>query len=370
MNWQWVLDDIALSDAMTVARGYEAVAVDTEFRRRDTFFPQVALVQVATPDHCWLIDPPKLTDTSPLKELLLDPSTIKVLHSASEDLEVFEHWLGLLPTPLFDTQRAAALLNRGFGLSYRALVQQLVGTELAKDETQSDWLARPLSDAQCQYAALDVTLLIACWPTLAAECRSRERLEWVLEEGSSMSTGGRGPLAKFKNAWKLQPKQQTALRALIAWREAEARLRDKPRNWILSDRTLSDIAQKQPSSIPQLAAIEGVHQGLLRRQGKALLALISEASEDGTLSDSFPKPASGSAKRLAKNLAEALAAIAEALGVNPEILMPGRELELLAQQALGELTAEPSHWQGWRKSVVIEPLQERALKQVKGETAR
>ena len=365
MSWQWVTTDVALRETIEQARGYEAVAVDTEFRRRDTFFPQVALVQVATPDHCWLIDPLTLSDTGPLKTLLLDPSVVKVLHSASEDLEVFEHWLGVLPSPLFDTQRAAALLNRGFGLSYRALVQQLLGTELAKDETQSDWLARPLSAAQCEYAALDVTLLIACWPTLAGECHARGRFAWVLEEGSHMSTGGRGPLAKFKNAWKLQPKQQAVLRALVEWREAEARSRDKPRSWILSDRTLSDVAQKCPSSLPQLAAIDGLHQGLLRRQGKALLSLIADATASSAPVEALAKPASAAVKRLAKTLAGELTTIAEDLGANPEILLPSRELELLAQQAMGQPTPEPSHWQGWRKDTVIAPLQRRALQQLK-----
>ncbi len=350
---------------MDRARSHQAVAVDTEFRRRDTFFPQVALVQVATPDDCWLIDPLTLGDTSPLQELLLDKSTVKVLHSASEDLEVFEHWLGVLPSPLFDTQRAAALLNRGFGLSYRALVQQLLDIELAKDETQSDWLARPLSDAQCQYAALDVTLLIMCFVTLAAECRTKGRFEWVLEEGSSMSTGGRGPLAKFKNAWKLQPKQQAILLALVEWREAEARLRDKPRSWILSDRTLNDIAQKCPSAMHQLAAIDGVHQGLLRRQGKTLLSLIAAATDNSIPVDALPKPVSGSVRRLAKVLAPELTLIAERLGTNTEILLPNRELELLAKQAMGELATQPGHWQGWRRTAVIEPLQAFALRQIK-----
>ena len=114
--------------AIDALMGEAAVAIDTEFRRRDTFYPQVALIQIATQGQCWLIDPLTLSDPAPLKQLLLNPDVIKVLHSASEDLEVFERWLGVLPQPLFDSQKAAAMLNMGFGLSYRALVEQMLGT--------------------------------------------------------------------------------------------------------------------------------------------------------------------------------------------------------------------------------------------------
>ena len=131
-QWQWVASDEALRVAIDEASREPAVAVDTEFRRRDTFFPQVALVQIATPSICWLIDPLTINDTSPLKQLFANPYIVKVLHSASEDLEIFEYWLGVLPQPLFDTQKAAGLLRLGFGLSYRALVEQLLDLVLDK----------------------------------------------------------------------------------------------------------------------------------------------------------------------------------------------------------------------------------------------
>ena len=116
------------------------VSVDTEFRRRDTFFPQVALLQLCWGDEPYLIDPLELGDLSALRVFLTDPSQTKLIHSASEDLEVFSHWLGVLPAPLFDTQRAAALVGLGAGQSYRALVAHFFDIELPKDETQSDWL--------------------------------------------------------------------------------------------------------------------------------------------------------------------------------------------------------------------------------------
>ena len=187
---------------MSALNGADFVAIDTEFRRRDTFFPEVALLQLAAEGNCWLVDPLSLNDTGPLIELLTDDARVKVLHSGSEDLEVFEHWLGVLPKPLVDTQKAAAMLGLGFGLGYRDLVQELLGVQLAKDETQSDWLQR-LTPAQCEYACQDVTFMAGVLALLEQRARQRDILPWIFEEASLMTSGGRGPLAKFRSAWKL-----------------------------------------------------------------------------------------------------------------------------------------------------------------------
>lgn len=363
MNWQWVTDDAALLELVTRLRAQPAVAVDTEFRRRDTFFPQVALVQLAIPDGCWLIDPLQLTDPTPLATLLTDPQVIKILHSASEDLEVFEHWLGVLPAPLFDTQRAAGLLNIGVGLSYRALVQQLLGIELAKDETQSDWLARPLSDAQCQYAAQDVACLIECWPELSQRALAQGAMDWVLADGAAMSTGGRGPLAKFKSAWKLKPAQLAVLLALVEWREQSARERDKPRSWVLADKVITELALRPPVSMGQLSRVAGLPAPVLRRDGKQLLALMAEAQAAAADHPParLPGPASAEVRQLAKRLNGALDALAETLGSDPAALLSNRDLEAIARDVLGEPAETPDSWQGWRGELVVKPLKQRAL---------
>lgn len=361
MNWEWIRSSEELASAIDRVRQEGVAAIDTEFRRRDTFFPQVALMQMASSDRCWLIDPLTLADTDPLADLLRDTGVVKVLHSASEDLEVFERWLGCLPEPLFDTQRAAAMLNLGFGLSYRALVETLLSVELNKDETQSDWLARPLSEAQCEYAAQDVICLARCWPLLRDRARAANRFDWIIEDGAAMSTGGRGLLAKFRSAWKLKPPQLAVLLALLDWREQEARQRDKPRSWILSDKCVNELARQTPASLPQMAAIEGMSQGLLRRRGKELIQLITEARDSAR--DNPPAPLAGPArapvKAMAKQLVSELDSLARELGMNPEILMPARDLELLAREATGESITEPAAWQGWRREAVIEPMRRR-----------
>ena len=360
MPCQWVRDAKALGQMAELIAKEDFVAVDTEFRRRDTFYPEVALLQLSAAGQCWLIDPLTLTDTQALQALFQQTDLIKVLHSASEDLEVFERWLGVLPRPMVDTQKAAAMLGLGFGLSYRDLVQNLLSVDVAKDETQSDWLVRPLTDAQCHYAMQDVIFLAQCWPILATRAEACGCLPWVFEESAGMVTGGRGPLAKFKSAWKLNSQQLAVLLDLIDWRENQARQRDRPRNWILHDKVILDIAKKIPTSMPQLADADAIPAGVVRKEGKRLLALVEAASERG-LTDPpapLPTPANSRVRKLAKSLVPAMGLIAEELGMNVEILMPSRELELLASFASGTISLpRPPHWQGWRKLAVIEPLE-------------
>ena len=166
MEWELIESDDALHAMLDGVADCTVVAIDTEFMRRNTFYPQVALVQLCFGDKAWLVDPLQITDPSPLAQLLVNPAVTKVLHSASEDLEVFGHWLGVLPDPLFDSQRASALLDRGFGLGYRALVQAICDVDLPKGETQSNWLQRPLTESQCEYAAQDVAWLLPVWRDL------------------------------------------------------------------------------------------------------------------------------------------------------------------------------------------------------------
>ena len=179
-----------------------------------------------------------------------------MIHSASEDLEVFSHWLGVLPTPLFDTQRAAALVGLGAGLSYRALVAHFFDIDLPKDETQSDWLQRPLSNAQAEYAAQDVTYLHPLGAQLQTRAAEQGRLDWVLEEGARLKPGGKPPISKFKTAYRLPPEQQRVLTTLVAWREQEAHDRDRPRSWILNDKIVMATARAVPRSVRALAAVQ------------------------------------------------------------------------------------------------------------------
>ena len=360
MSWTLIDNSDALTSLLSENRHHPLVAVDTEFRRRDTFFPQVALLQLYWGETAYLIDPLQLNDLSALQHFLTDAAQTKLIHSASEDLEVFSHWLGVLPTPLFDTQRAAALVGLGAGLSYRALVAHFFDIDLPKDETQSDWLQRPLSDAQAEYAAQDVTYLHPMGAQLQARAIEQGRLDWVLEEGARLKPGGKPPISKFKTAYRLPPEQQRVLTALVSWREQEAHDRDRPRSWILNDKIVMAAARAVPRSVRALAAVEDMPQGLVRRAGEGLVERIVSAADDASLQTTvaITKPLSGEQRGLLSGLSDRLKEIAASLDIPPEVLMPKAELEQLIRREADATLPVPDSWLGWRADTVVTPLRQ------------
>ncbi len=367
MGWQLVESDDALRQLLDRFADAQVVIVDTEFMRRNTFYPQVALVQLCFPragesETAWLIDPLALHDTEPLTRLMTDSSVVKVLHSASEDLEVFQHWLGVLPRPLFDTQRAAALVGRGFGMGYRALVHSICDVDLPKGETRSDWLQRPLTESQCEYAAQDVTWLAAVWRVLDEECRAQCKLDWILADGAdatrALATAADDYYKRVKTAWKLNPRQLGILIAVCDWRERTARSRDKPRSWIIDDKACLQLAHADPQDWAQLKADTDLPPPALRRYGETLLELLASQRErkPEDLPETLPGPLDARQRDQLKKLKEKSRGLAETLAIAPEALLPGKDYELLLREAGGERIAIPPHWQGWRAQTVIAPL--------------
>ncbi len=367
MDWQLIESDEALQQLLDDGADSEFVVVDTEFMRRNTFYPQVALVQLCFSDGpaagvAWLVDPLAISATEELAALLTNPRVTKVLHSPSEDLEVFQHWLGVLPQPLFDTQRAAALLGMGFGLGYRALVHEMCGVDLPKGETRSDWLQRPLTDSQCDYAAQDVTWLVDVYRKLATRCEDSGRRDWIIADGAdavaNLASSNGDYYRRIKSAWKLDARQLASLIALSNWREATARERDKPRSWIIDDKALLQLAQRAPQSRAQLQAQVEMHPGAQRRYGDELLGLLAEQREvpESELPARLPPPLDADQRQQVKQLKEAARAIAERLGMAPEVLLQAKDYEALLRESAGEMGASPVHWSGWRAVEVIEPL--------------
>lgn len=362
MRWRLIESDAALRGALEEAAGRPAVAVDTEFMRRNTFFPQVALVQLCFGDEALLVDPLSITDTAPLAELLSDPAVTKVLHSASEDLEVFQRWLGVLPEPLFDTQRAAALLDMGFGLGYSALVKLVCDVDLPKGETRSDWLQRPLTDSQCEYAAQDVAWLLPVWQHLHERCMEEGKEDWVLADGRDTLAVYRAPgndyLKRIKTAWKLDRRQLGALLAVCEWRERTARSRDKPRGWIIDDAACLQLAQTGPASPAELKARVELPSSALRRDGDAILQVLAAQREvaEAELPQRLPGPLNAQQRQQLKRLKAQVRDIAQGLGTAPEALLQSKDYELLLREFRGESVQPPPHWQGWRQEVVLAPL--------------
>ena len=361
----WIETSAELEALLSAHQGHEHVAVDTEFRRRDTFYPQVALLQLCWGDAAYLIDPLQLDELDALRGFLTDPAQIKCLHSASEDLEVFEHWLQVLPSPLFDTQRAAALLGLGGGLGYRAIVAQFFEVDLPKEETQSDWLQRPLTPSQAEYAAQDVSYLYPIGVQLLERAEAMGRKGWILEEGARMTPGGKPPLSKFKTAYRLPPKQQAVLASVVNWRETEARQLDRPRSWILNDKLVMALAQAMPASITDLHRIEGMPAGFVRRAGDKLLAQIAlaEAAPDAAMHKDIVVPLSRTDREVLSRLSERLKSLAETLQVPPEVLMPKSELERLIRQRSEPTLESLAAWSGLREAAVIDPLRQLLLEE-------
>ncbi|MDJ0878986.1 MAG: ribonuclease D [Halieaceae bacterium] len=365
MNYELITDSAALSAVIERFAGDDAVIVDTEFMRRDTYYPQPALVQLCfpgEPDKAWLIDPLEIDDVSPLRALFDNPDIIKVLHSASEDLEVFQVYLGTQPLPLFDTQRAAAFAGLGFSLGYRGLVELVSGLELAKGETRSDWLKRPLSDSQLDYAAADVIPLLPVYRHLRDKLDASGRSDWVLEDGAMAVAEASAPPApsftRVKSAWKLKPRQLAALALVCDWRDERARRLDKPKSWILADKVCLAMAQRLPTSIGELKSVPEMPQAVVRKQGEVLLELIDEARmlADDELPAGLGKPLDGSQRDELKKLKQAAADLARDWQVEPEALLPAKDYELMVRLAHGEALERPVRWSGWRQQALVVPL--------------
>ena len=356
MTHQLIETDTALVEVLDRHASDNFVAVDTEFRRRDTFFPQVALLQLCWRKDAYLIDPTRVFNLDPVVELLSNPQVIKLIHSPSEDLEVFDRWLQVLPSPLFDTQRALAVLGRGFGLGYRAMVEMFTGDAISKEETTSDWLKRPLTDRQLSYAALDVAYLRQIGEELYDACRESQRLSWVLEDTARLKLGGRGPAAKFKSAWKMSLREQAILSRLIDWREEEARRLDRPRSWVVPDKVLVTLAKRQPMHLAQLSSVDGLHDAIIRKRGKRIVEVVSGAIDNQTPHQAFwQSPLRSNHKQCASTLGETVASRAQELGVAPEVLYAGRDIERLIQATLDQQPI-PKDLLGWRDSVITQHL--------------
>jgi len=370
VHWHLIESDAALEELLAREAGARVVIVDTEFMRRNTFYPEVALVQLcfehdgADSDTAWLIDPLRIDNPAPLADLFANPAVLKVIHSASEDLEVFQRWLAVLPQPLFDTQRAAALLNIGFGLGYRALVRELCGVDLPKGETRSNWLQRPLTESQCEYAGLDVTWLLPVWRELHARCVLQDKLHWVLADGrdaiTGLSTEAEDFHKRIKMAWKLNRRQLGELAAICRWREETARSRDKPRSWIIDDQACFQLALKSPTSMAELQRSGALPEPALRRYGASILAVLAGQREklEEELPPVLPAPLDARQRETVTLLKIQVREIAERLSMAPEVLVPGKDYELLLRETAGTGIQAPAHWSGWRKEVVLAPLRQ------------
>ncbi len=283
----WISGNQQLHDNFHDWENHSWLAIDTEFIRHRTFFPRPALIQIYDGNTIYLIDPLSITNWQPLTKLIISPLVLKIMHAPQEDFEVFRLLTGATPTPLFDTQLASGFCNINYPSSYQRLVHQLLGKHIRKDQTCSDWLKRPLSEEQINYAALDVCYLPALHKKLLnlMETSHKDKLLWCEEETKYMIQQY-SLEKKHEGAWKyvhlnkrLHPKQQQVLNALYAWREKYIRQKDIPRNKALSNELLLNISRQQPKKLYHFQFISGMKPEIIRQYGQTLIDLITLAKE-------------------------------------------------------------------------------------------
>ena len=340
-------------------REEEFVTVDTEFMRERTYWPELCVVQLGGAQEVAVIDAmAEGLDLAPLGELLADPSVTKVFHAARQDVEICILRFGAPPRPLFDTQIAAMVAGFGDQASYDSLVRGLANASIDKAHRFSDWAARPLSAAQIAYAAADVTHLRRVYTALVQRLTEEGRLSWVSEEMAELTdpaTYRQDP----ETAWeRLRPRTTNrrylaAIRAAAAWREREAQRVNIPRQRLVRDETLLEIAATQPQTAAELSRARGISKGFAEgKTGAGLLSALAAARdlpddalpEPGARDNRQGPPASPALVALLKVL---LAAKAEEHDVAPKLIASSDELERLATET--EPTIPALH--GWRRQV-------------------
>ncbi len=284
----------ALHEACRAMAACHTLCVDTEFHRESTYYAEFALMQVYGGGACWLIDPIRVNDLSCLWRVLCDPSIIKVFHAGRQDLEIFFQQCGQLPTPLFDTQIAAALLGYGQQIGFGNLVQRITKKTLPKGESFTNWKARPLTDKQLEYAADDVIWLMPVYQHLRERLEATGRTAWLAEEQQHLldpatyQMDDAALLWRVKGASKLKGKHLAVLQQLAAWREQAARQRDIPRRRMISDDALLEIARREKLDMATFSRMRGVNQGFVKRFGEELIAVWRRGMEADEAS--WPRP--------------------------------------------------------------------------------
>ncbi len=351
---------------------HDYICVDTEFMRDSSFWSKLCLIQASGPNAEAIIDPlAEGLDMQPFLDLMMDQSIIKVMHAARQDMEIFYAMCGGVPAPLFDTQIGAMALGYGDSVGYMALVKGCLGINLDKGARFTDWAKRPLSSKQLHYALGDVTHLRDFYPAMRQELKDKSRLHWVEEEMEGLLDE---ELYTYhpENAWKRlkirNPKQEylAALKYVAEWREGEAQSRNVPRNRILKDDGLYDIAQNRPATVQALGNLRGVPRGFekSRAADKLLRGLKEAVANKDTYAPKIAQP-----KRMPPNLGPTVDMLKTLLrlrseynDIAPRLIANSADIEQLA--AFGA-KADIAALKGWRR----EAYGEDALAMLSGKIA-
>ncbi len=347
------------------------VTVDTEFMREATFWPILCLIQMAGPDDEVIVDPlaPGI-DLKPFYELMADERVVKVFHAARQDVEIVKVQAGIIPKPLFDTQVAAMVCGFGDAVSYATLAKELAGVDIDKSSRFTDWARRPLSQKQLVYALGDVTHLRKIYKSLSAEIEKTNRTRWLDEELAILSDPSSYETLP-EDSWrrlKIKVRGRKSLAALIelaAWRERQAQAQNVPRNRVIRDEALYDIANQLPTETAQLAGLRTLSDGFAR---SARAKEIVEAVKRGLERDpkTLPEISNGGSlppekAALVELLRVMLKAVAARHRVAPRLIASTDDLEQIALDGEPDIAA----LRGWRRDLFGED----ALRLKRGELA-
>ncbi len=362
----------ALAEACTELAKSEFITIDTEFLRETTFWPELCLVQMASPTLEVLVDPlAKGIDLTPLFELMANPDVVKVFHAARQDIEIIYHLGGLIPHPIFDTQVAAMVCGFGDSISYDQLVQKIKNVQIDKSSRFTDWSRRPLTEKQLDYALADVTHLRDVYLALKAQLEREGRSLWLTEEMDILESRDTYDMHP-DDAWLRlksrlrKPTELAILKFVAAWREREARSRNVPRSRVLKDDAIFEIAQQQPKDAEALSRLRTIPKGWERSaSGTAIIETVSAAL--ALPKEEMPKAprhshapeGSGAAVELLKVL---LKLTADKHGVAAKVIANSDDLDKIASE--GE-KATVAALTGWRRELFGDV----ALKLINGEVA-
>lgn len=360
----WVDQDDALERVCESWQEKPLLALDTEFMRSKTYYPIAGLIQVNDGEKNYLIDPTKINDFYPFVEILDNKNILKVLHSCSEDLEVFQRALGCLPQNIFDTQIAGAMAGYGFSVGFGKLVLAALEVDLPKSETRSDWLQRPLSQSQLHYAALDVEYLFSLANSLILQLKEKQRLSWALDDSQRMVNSffvNQDPdrtYLKFKSAWKLDEQQLAILQGLSRWREDVAQDKDVPRNRVIKEAAIFAIALRAPVTEGQLHKIEGLTERMIRSYGEKFLSIVAEVKSlpRDQLPTCLPRPLGSEERGVLDTLKQKVIVLAEELALPCEVLIRKKDYEEMLISARSQEYPMPKNLQGWREDIVGEKI--------------
>lgn len=364
LNYQFITTNTALEDVCKAASEVSQIALDTEFVRIRTYYPHLGLIQMYDGKQISLIDPLTITEWTPFVELLTNPAVLKYLHAGSEDLEVFSHQFGCVPTPMIDTQVVAAFLGYPISCGFATLVEKYEHIALDKSESRTDWLARPLTEKQCQYASGDVFYLLPLAKKLIAQAQEAGYMDAIVDECEMIAERRQetvSPELAYRdigNAWQLRGQQLACLKMLAEWRLNQARARDMALNFVVREEHLWSVARYLPTSLAELDALSLSGQEI-RCHGRRLLDFVAKAKQ--IKDEDCPEPIGNlieqpNYKKVFKAIKTVIQEVSEGQRYNPELLASRRQINQLLNIHWKIKTGEPELLSRWRKALLAEKI--------------